>query len=52
MSKSLSLLFRYSISERVLVSVKEELQHLENYISIQNFRFEDKFELNTTFRPS
>jgi two-component system sensor histidine kinase YesM len=45
MSKSLSLLFRYSISERVLVSVKEELSHLENYISIQNFRFEDKFEL-------
>ncbi len=45
MAKSLSLLFRYSISERVLVSVREELQHLENYISIQNFRFENKFQL-------
>ena len=32
MAKSLSLLFRYSISERVLVTVKEELQHLENYL--------------------
>ncbi|NLK87644.1 MAG: histidine kinase [Clostridiaceae bacterium] len=51
MSKSLSLLFRYSISERVLVSVKEELQHLENYISIQNFRFEDKFELEYNIPP-
>ncbi len=51
MSKSLSLLFRYSISERVLVSVKEELQHLENYLSIQNFRFEDKFELQYNIPP-
>jgi two-component system sensor histidine kinase YesM len=51
MAKSLSLLFRYSISERVLVSVKEELQHLENYISIQNFRFENKFELQYSIPP-
>ncbi len=51
MSKSLSLLFRYSINERVLVSVKEELSHLENYISIQNFRFEDKFQLQYQIPP-
>jgi len=51
MAKSLSLLFRYSISERVLVSVREELQHLENYISIQNFRFEDKFRLQYNIPP-
>lgn len=51
MSKSLSLLFRYSISDRVLVTVKEELQHLENYISIQNFRFEDKFALEYNIPP-
>ncbi len=51
MSKSLSLLFRYSISEKVLVSVKDEFQHLENYISIQNFRFEDKFELQYNIPP-
>jgi len=51
MSKSLSLLFRYSISDRVLVSVREELQHLENYISIQNFRFENKFELQYSIPP-
>lgn len=51
MAKSLSLLFRYSISERVLVTVKEELQHLENYISIQNFRFENKFQLQYSIPP-
>lgn len=45
MSKALSFLFRYSISDRVLVTIKEELQHLENYMSIQNFRYENKFEL-------
>lgn len=45
MSRALSLLFRYSISERVLVTIREELQHLENYISIQNFRYENKFEM-------
>ena len=31
--------------------VKEELQHLENYISIQNFRFEDKFQLQYSIPP-
>ena len=51
MSKALSLLFRYSISDRVLVTIKEELQHLENYMSIQNFRYENKFELVYTVSP-
>jgi two-component system sensor histidine kinase YesM len=51
MSKALSLLFRYSISDRVLVTIKEELQHLENYMSIQNFRFENKFELVYSVSP-
>jgi two-component system sensor histidine kinase YesM len=51
MSKALSLLFRYSISERVLVSIKEELQHLDNYLSIQNFRYENKFELLYSIPP-
>lgn len=45
MSKALSLFFRYSIGEKVLVSIKEEVQHLDNYMSIQNFRYENKFEL-------
>lgn len=51
MSKALSLLFRYSISDRVLVTIREELQHLENYMSIQNFRYENKFELVYSISP-
>lgn len=51
MSKALSLLFRYSISDRVLVSIKEEIQHLDNYISIQNFRYENKFDLVYSIPP-
>ncbi|MCX7709028.1 MAG: sensor histidine kinase [Clostridia bacterium] len=46
MAKSLSQLFRYSISQVHLVELKDELQHLQNYISIQNFRHDDKFELD------
>ncbi len=52
MSKALSLLFRYSISERVLVSIREELQHLENYISIQNFRYENRFDMDYSIPPN
>ena len=51
MSKALSLLFRYSISDRVLVSIKEEIQHLDNYMSIQNFRYENKFDLVYSIPP-
>ena len=51
MSKALSLLFRYSISEKALVSIREELQHLENYMSIQNFRYENRFELVCNIPP-
>ncbi len=45
MAKCLSLFFRYSISEENLVKIREELQHLENYIAIQNFRHDNKFLL-------
>lgn len=45
MSKCLSLFFRYSISDNVLVSIRDEVQHLDNYMAIQNFRHEDKFEV-------
>ena len=51
MSKALSLLFRYSISDKPLVTIREELGHLENYMSIQNFRYENKFELIYNIPP-
>ncbi len=45
MAKSLSLLFRYSINSNVLVTVREEIENLGNYVTIQNFRHDDKFEV-------
>jgi two-component system sensor histidine kinase YesM len=51
MSKALSLLFRYSISDKPLVTIREELGHLENYMSIQNFRYENRFELVYNIPP-
>ncbi|HHW47136.1 MAG TPA: histidine kinase [Clostridiaceae bacterium] len=45
MSKSLSSLFRYSIKGKEIVYVKDEIDHIKNYITIQNFRFEDKFHV-------
>ena len=44
MAKSLASFFRYSISRRGnIVTVQDELNNIENYIMIQNYRFEDKF---------
>ena len=44
---TLSNLFRLSISHRErFVRLKEELEHVKNYMTIQNFRFGDKYELN------
>ena len=46
MTKRLSSLFRYSISsERALVSVYEELENVQNYMAIQNYRFSDRLSL-------
>jgi two-component system sensor histidine kinase YesM len=43
----LGKLLRYSINTKnQLVKVKDELEHLKNYLMLQNCRFEDKFELN------
>jgi len=41
---SLSNMFRYSIKGGDLVSVKEELKHVENYLFLQKARFEDLIE--------
>lgn len=43
MSKSLSSLFRYSIKGNEIVTIRDEIDHIKNYINIQNFRFENKF---------
>ena len=44
MSLALSKLFRYSISNYDdLVALQEELDAVDNYFLIQNFRFDNKF---------
>ncbi len=45
MSKSLSNLFRYNIKGKDIVSLKDEIDHINNYIIIQNFRFGDRFNV-------
>ncbi|MBY0204523.1 sensor histidine kinase [Paenibacillus cucumis (ex Kampfer et al. 2016)] len=52
MTKSLGDMFRYSIktdSERVTVS--EELQHVENYMAIQQIRYGDKINFELYVEP-
>jgi len=40
-------LLRYSINTKHrIVTVREELEHLQNYMKLQNYRFDDKFILN------
>lgn len=44
MTKALSKLFRYSISQKSnLVSFRDELKNVDNYIIIQQYRFNNKF---------
>jgi len=44
MALSLSKLFRYSISNNnTLVSLEEELSNIENYLAVQQLRFNNKF---------
>jgi two-component system sensor histidine kinase YesM len=46
MAYMLGSLLRYSIiNETETVTVGQELEHLENYIYLQNVRFKDKFQL-------
>lgn len=46
MSKTLSSFFRYCISQKEnIVTVQAELDNIRNYCFIQNYRFENKFEL-------
>jgi two-component system sensor histidine kinase YesM len=46
MSMALGNMFRYSIkTESELVTIEEELNHVQDYISIQKIRFNNKFSL-------
>lgn len=44
MAKALASFFRYSISRKEnVVTVQDEINNIQHYIMIQNYRFEDKF---------
>jgi len=46
MAKSLAAFFRYSISKKEnVVTIQDELNNINNYIMIQNYRFENKYQL-------
>ena len=50
--KALALFFRYNISVKgTVVSFEEELKNLENYISIQQYRFKNKFTMHVDIEP-
>lgn len=47
MTEALSTFFRYSISNRARdVSLEEELENVRNYFKIQQFRFNNRFQLS------
>jgi two-component system sensor histidine kinase YesM len=51
-AKALALLFRYSINrDNDAVMIKEELEHIRNYIKIQKYRYGDKFEIEFLIEP-
>lgn len=46
MTMTLGKLLRYSIStKKQKVTVRQDIEHLKNYIKLQNYRFNDKFQL-------
>lgn len=52
MTKALSDLFRYSISKKGnLVSLQEELTNVDNYLMIQQYRFNNKFIILNKIEP-
>lgn len=52
MAKALGSFFRYSISRKEnVVTVQDELNNIQHYIMIQNYRFEDKFLFRVEIEP-
>lgn len=52
MAKALASFFRYSISRNEnVVTVQDELNNIQHYIMIQNYRFENKFQFQVEMEP-
>lgn len=43
MAENLAFILRKSISDKPFITLKQELEYVENYVSIQRIRFSDKF---------
>ena len=53
MVRALARLFRISISKgRELITIKEELQHAENYLIIQSYRYRNQFSYRIDADPA
>ena len=52
MVKALADIFRYSISKKnAMVTLGEELENIDNYLNIQQYRFEDRFVVRKEIDP-
>lgn len=53
MTSALSKLFRISISKgKELITISDEIAHVESYLTIQKMRYKDKFEYQINFDPA
>lgn len=52
MAAALGNLMRYSLSEKSYVTIREEVENLKNYLSIQNVRYGDQMEAKITIDES
>lgn len=53
MVTALANLFRISLSKgKNIITIKDELQHVESYLSIQQVRYKDKFEVAIDISPA
>ena len=53
MVEALAIYFRYSISDKNnIITLREELKNLDNYIKIQTFRFGDRFIMEKSYEET
>lgn len=50
-SDSLSRMLRYNIKGSDIVRIKDEIEHIENYLKIQSVRFPEKFQVELEISP-
>lgn len=51
MTQAFSLMMRYSMQSDTLVTVKEELSNVRNFVTIQQIRFPDRFQVRYQVEP-